>query len=202
MRFEGFSEEWEDILFGELFKVSSGFAFKQEDYVKEGIRIVNGESIQHGKIHMKNGNYLPSCFLSKYEGFILKTDDIVLGLNRPITNNRLKIAKIPSDLNNSLLYQRAGKINFKTDDTEKNFSYQLIENEVYKFALKEAVGSDQPFISTTKLEKWSLLYPSDFSEQQKIGDFFKELNDTIDLYEKKLANYQQLKKSLLQRIFI
>lgn len=202
LRFKGFKADWEKILFGELFKVTSGFAFKHEDYVNNGVKIVNGEAIQHGKINTNNWNYLPQSFLIKYGDFVLKTDDIVLGLNRPITNNQLKIARVPESLNNSLLYQRAGKIIFKTENIDKEFSYQLLENEIFRFVLKEAVGSDQPFISTTKLDKWSFLYPTDLNEQQKIGDFFKELNATIGLHEKKLANYQQLKKTLLQKMFI
>jgi type I restriction enzyme, S subunit len=39
-------------------------------------------------------------------------------------------------------------------------------------------------------------------EQQKIGTFFKQLDDTISLHKKKMEDYQQLKKALLQRMFI
>lgn len=39
-------------------------------------------------------------------------------------------------------------------------------------------------------------------EQQKIGSFFKQLDDTIDHHQKKLGDYQQLKKALLQRMFV
>lgn len=184
VRFSGFDKIWERVVFSDLFKVSSGYAFKKSNYVEKGTPIVNGESIQHGEIFSNAWNYLPEDFLEKYESFILKTNDIVLGLNRPITNNQLKIARVPESLNNSLLYQRAGKIIFKTENIDKEFSYQLLENEIFRFVLKEAVGSDQPFISTTKLDKWSFLYPTDLNEQQKIGDFFKELNATIGLHEK------------------
>jgi len=202
IRFPGFIEDWKETLFGDLYKVSSGFAFKRAEYVKKGVPIINGESIQHGEVFSNDWNYLPSDYLEKYEGFILKTDDIVLGLNRPITKGLLKIAKVPSNLNNSLLYQRAGKVNFKTADFSKEFSYQIIEKEIYNFVKKEAVGSDQPFISTTKLAKWRFLYPNNSSEQQKIGSFFKQLNETIDLHQKKLEEIQQLKKALLQRMFV
>ena len=88
--------------------MSSGYAFKQSDYCEVGIPIINGESIQHGSISSYNLNYLPISFFEKYQSFTLKTDDIVVGLNRPITNGKLKIAKIPFKFNNSLLYQSAG----------------------------------------------------------------------------------------------
>ena len=42
----------------------------------------------------------------------------------------------------------------------------------------------------------------ELEEQQKIGSFFKELDDTIELNQKKLEDYQQLKKALLQRMFV
>ena len=45
------------------------------------------------------------------------------------------------------------------------------------------------------------LLPS-LEEQQKIGTFFKQLDDTIALHQKKLEDYQQLKKALLQRMFV
>src|SRR5699024_4432027 len=109
LRFFGFTDPWEQRKFGELYKVSSGYAFKYQDYCDDGIGLINGESIQHGKIDGSNINYLPEDFLNQYSNFVLKENDIVLGLNRPITNGNLKISKIPREFNDSLLYQRAGK---------------------------------------------------------------------------------------------
>ena len=201
IRFESFNKEWDKTLFGSLYKISSGFAFKRADYVKEGIHIINGESIQHGEISSNDWNYLPNDFLNKYNDFILKEDDIVIGLNRPITNKLLKIAKVPTNLNNSLLYQRAGKVNFKLDGMNKAFSYQIIENEVYKFVEKEAVGSDQPFISTTKLDKWCFWYPTNFKEQEKIGAFFEQIDNMIVLQKQLIDQQQKYKKAMLQKMF-
>ncbi|UNP76228.1 restriction endonuclease subunit S [Bacillus nitratireducens] len=47
-----------------------------------------------------------------------------------------------------------------------------------------------------------LKIPSTAIEQQKIGAFFKQLDDTIALHQKKLEDYQQLKKALLQCMFV
>jgi type I restriction enzyme S subunit len=201
VRFLGFTGEWEQRKLGDIYDVASGFAFKMSDYVQIGIPIINGESIQHGSISTKNLNFLPGGFLDKYKNFILDTDDIVLGLNRPITNGDLKIAQVPKDLDGALLYQRAGKI-IVLKNSDINFSYQMLENEVSKFVLKEAVGSDQPFISTTKLKKWLIRVPTLKEEQTKIGLFFKNLNNTISLHQKELELLQETKKAFLQKMFI
>ena len=41
-----------------------------------------------------------------------------------------------------------------------------------------------------------------FVEQKKIGDFFEQLDETIALHEKKLETYKELKKAMLQKIFV
>src|SRR5699024_7770352 len=70
-------------------------------------------------------------------------------------------------------------------------------NEIYKFVLKEAVGSDQPFISTTILKDWELWIPKMKKEQQKIGQFFKHLDDMIALEQRKIDKTKALKSAYL-----
>ena len=43
--------------------------------------------------------------------------------------------------------------------------------------------------------------PSNIDEQQKIGTFFKQIDDTIDLHQRQLNNIKQLKKYMMQKIF-
>lgn len=201
IRFAGFTDAWEQRELGEMYDVVSGYAFKMGDYVQSGVPIVNGESIQHGSVSTKNLNFLPEEFSDRYKSFTLNTGDIILGLNRPITNGNLKIAQVPKDLQGALLYQRAGKI-IIINNSAINFSYQLLSKEVTNFVLKEAVGSDQPFISTTKLKKWLIFIPPLEEEQTKIGNFFKQLDETITLHLRELNSLKNLKKSLLQQMFI
>ena len=168
--------------------MSSGYAFKMSDYCNDGIGLINGESIQYGMINDNNLNHLPETFIQQYSDFILKQGDIVVGLNRPITNGNLKIARIPSKYNNSLLYQRAGKIVYKKE-CDKDFSYVLLSQEILKHTLVEAVGSDQPFIRTSKLDKWEMMMPIDIKEQHKIGEYFKNLDHLITLHQRKSFLY-------------
>ena len=200
IRFKGFTEDWEQRKFSDCYKMCSGYAFKMSDYCDEGVGLINGESIQHGIINDDNLNHLPESFIQQYPEFLLKTDDIVVGLNRPITNGNLKIARIPSKYNTSLLYQRAGKIVYRTE-CDKDFSYFFLSQEILKYALVEAVGSDQPFISTSKLNKWKMAMPSDMKEQMKIGKYFSSLDHIITLHQRKCDETKILKKYMLQKMF-
>ena len=193
IRFKGFTEAWEQRKFSDCYKMSSGYAFKMSDYCDEGVGLINGESIQHGIINDDNLNHLPEFFIQQYPEFLLKENDIVVGLNRPITNGNLKIARIPSKYNDSLLYQRAGKIVYKTD-CDKDFTYVLLSQEILKHTLVEAVGSDQPFISTSKLDGWKMMMPSNMEEQVKIGEYFQNLDHLITLHQCKCKSCKKYYK--------
>ena len=192
--------DWEEHNFGDLYKVCSGYAFKYENYCDSGVALINGQSIQHGWIDDNNMNYLPEAFLQQYEDFALKENDIVLGLNRPITNGKFKIARVPKEYNNSLLYQRAGKIVCKKA-VDDDFSYALLAREIFKFTIKEAAGSDQPFISTSKLNKWKIIVPSSEQEQQKIAEFLSTIDTVIEKQKETVSAWEERKKGVMQKLF-
>lgn len=201
IRFDGFTYDWEQRKFSDYYRMSAGYAFKMSDYCDDGIGLINGESIQHGMINDINLNHLPEIFTQKYPDYVLKEGDIVVGLNRPITNGNLKIARIPSKYNDSLLYQRAGKIVYK-QECDKDFTYVLLSQEILKHTLVEAVGSDQPFISTSKLDRWQMMMPDDIEEQQLIGTYFLSLDNLITLHQRKCDELKKMKKYMLQNMFI
>jgi type I restriction enzyme S subunit len=54
---------------------------------------------------------------------------------------------------------------------------------------------------------WKNVSSTDFAipskdEQKQIGAFFKQLDDTITLHQRKLSHLQQQKKALLQQMFV
>ena len=52
----------------------------------------------------------------------------------------------------------------------------------------------------SKFSSFEIYKPSQ-EEQQKIGSFFKQLDDTIDLHQRKLAKLKELKQGYLQKLF-
>ncbi len=200
IRFKGFNAEWKDVNFASFYRVSSGYAFKAIDYVKDGVAIINGEAIQNGEILSKNLKFLPTSFRESHSNFLLASGDIVLGLNRPVTNGLLKIARIPGHLDGSLLYQRAGKITFKSK-INLNFTFVVLEKEILLHTQSESVGSDQPFISTSKLNEWEMLFPGCSEEKKAIGNFFQKLDNLISQHQQKHNKLSNIKKAMLEKMF-
>ena len=73
--------------------------------------------------------------------------------------------------------------------------------KIKEYALKNASGSTFLEISKNTLSKMELFIPS-LEEQTAIGNFFKQLDDTIALHQKELAKYQQIKAACLEKMFV
>lgn len=200
LRFPEFSGEWEEFKFGEYLDVKSGYGFKASEYVEEGVPLVKIDNVTYGKIKWDTITYLPNNYLEKYPELVLEEGDILLALNRPITQNKLKIGIIKKKNSPAILYQRVGKIIFKRKSVDKKFSYYNLTNQIYTFVKKSSVGSDQPFISTVELKKLKIYSPS-LLEQQKIASFLSKVDSKIDLLEKKQELWETYKKGIMKQIF-
>ena len=77
----------------------------------------------YGWIDWANQTYLPKEYLNSHSHLLLKEGDIVLALNRPITNNQVKVGMVGNHDSPSILYQRVGKFEFLSTNLENNFYY-------------------------------------------------------------------------------
>ena len=74
-----------------------------------------------------------------------------------------------------------------------HFAYNVLKNIDYK-----SVTHERHWISI--FSKMSVLFPS-CKEQEKIGAYFKSLDNLITLHQRELDSLKKLKKSLLQKMF-
>src|SRR5699024_6857809 len=78
---------------------------------------------------------------------------------------------------------------------EPNFLYALFSNKLnFKRVNKIVMGAVQPSVKVSELVKVNYLVSSSYEEQQKIGNFFKNLDNQIEMEEKKLDKLQKMKE--------
>lgn len=199
LRFPIFSLDWNENYFDNMCTIRSGIGFKADEYVEQGVPLLKIDNIGYGNIKWNNISYLPETYLKQYPLLKLNENDIVLALNRPITNNQLKISKLTSEDVPSILYQRVGKINVSSDYDLDYIYYSLTKN-VFNFVLKTSIGSDQPFISTENLKKLIIKTPT-IKEQQKIGHFLNLIDLRIQTQSKIISEYNSLKMGIYNWMF-
>jgi type I restriction enzyme S subunit len=190
---------WKSNALGRYFDIKSGVGFKLSEYVDQGIPLVKIDNVSHGYIKWDNKSYVPENYSESYSDICLEEGDILLALNRPITQGMLKIARITKSDLPAILYQRVGKIVSKTNETLDDYFYYALEKVIYKFVENKSIGSDQPFISTTELKKVSIYIPP-LPEQKKIAEILSTWDKAITTTEQLLANSQQQKKALMQQL--
>lgn len=203
LRFPEFraAREWKEYQFGKLIKVNSGKGFKAAEYSKHGIRLVQIENIGYGLIKWNDNTiYLPQDYSIEFPELVLRQGDIVLALNRPVTNNELKIAQLKKKDEPSLLYQRVGKLELLSVSLADDFAFHLCQLFIKKFVVEQSIGSDQPFISVLSLYAQVILIPSP-KEQQRIADCLTSLDELITAQAQKIDTLKDHKKGLMQGLF-
>ena len=191
---------WEIIRFGKLFDILSGKGFSFDEYVDKGVKLIKIDNVGWSKVLWNNTTFLPTEYIEMYPKLLLAENDIIVALNRPITQNKLKIAILTKDDEPSLLYQRVGKFILDEDKVNKKFSYYFLTIFLYKFIRKMSVGSDQPFINVSTLRKQSIFIPSDTTEQDGIGNKLYKVDLLLKSKQTKIRTLQRLKKSLMQNL--
>ena len=96
-------------------------------------------------------------------------------------------------------YQRTYVLqNFQAN---RYFLYSEISKKLPRKIAQEARTGNIPYIVMDMLTELTISLPVLEEEQAKIGAFFKQLDNTIALHQRQLDNYKQLKKYMLQKIF-
>ncbi len=82
------------------------------------------------------------------------------------------------------------------------FLLTLIQEEKFvNRVLERSTGTSYPAINSNDLAKLPVKVPADIQEQQKVGTFFKQIDNTITLHQRKLDLLKETKKGFLQKMF-
>ena len=87
----------------------------------------------------------------------------------------------------------------KVKANNRFFKYRL--DSMYPKIQSLSSSTTMPAISFKSLDVLDVRYP-DIKEQEKIGAFFKQLDDTIALHQRKLDLLKEQKKGFLQKMFM
>ncbi len=197
LRFPGFEGEWEEKKLGDVATFAKGKLGAKKDVSQNGVPI-----ILYGELYTKYGAIVSKIFS--------KTD---------IPENKLKIAKkndvlIPSSGETAIDIATAsciylnkgvavgGDINILTPQKQDDRFISLSINGINKNELsKYAQGKTVVHLYNNDIKNLKIVFPSEFEEQVRIGDFFSKLDRQIELEEQKLELLQQQKKGYMQKIF-
>lgn len=176
LRFEGFTDDWEELKLGDITKISTG-------------KLDANAMVENGKYDFYTSG------IKKYRIDVAAFE----GPSITIAGNGATVGYMHLADNKFNAYQRTYVLQeFLVD---RSFIFSEIGNKLPKKIKQEARTGNIPYIVMDMLTELKLSIPQNNSEQQKIGSFFKQLDDTIALHQRKLDLLKEQKKGFLQKMF-
>lgn len=186
----------EKIRIGDACELLNGFAFKSENYVKEGIRIIRIANVQKGYIEDNTPAFYPadSEGLDKY---MLEENDLLMSL----TGNVGRVAILQKDMLPAALNQRVACLRLKTDRITKEYLFHLLNSDFFEQkCIQSSKGVAQKNMSTEWLKDF-LIPVYSVEKQQEITTTLDNLRDIINKRKQELNKLDDLIKARFVEMF-
>lgn len=199
IRLKGFSGDWAlqplENIFGKIRNAFVGTATPY--YVKSGRFYLESNNVKDGKINRKSEIFINDYFYYKQQDKWLKTNDIVMVQSGHVGH----AAVITEELNNSAAHALIMFTDYKVDADPHFINYQIQTDNAKNEIDKITTGNTIKHILSSDMKKFSLLFPC-VKEQEKIGHFFKQLDETLALQHQQLQTLKNLKQAFLEKMFV
>ena len=209
LRFKGFVDDWEQREFGEVFShVQNNTLSRAELNYESGYAL----NIHYGDILIKFGEYLDVSkyklpmiankqIVEKYSASFLQDGDIIIA-DAAEDETVGKCSEV-AEIGNANVLAGLHTIPCRANWTFASgyLGYYMNSSAFHNQLLPLIQGSKISSISKSALKNTDIKYPNGKEEQAKIGKFFKQLDDTIALHQRKLNLLKQLKQTYLRLMF-
>lgn len=196
------STNWPYERLGNVIGVTSGHGFKLEEYSDDGIRLLRINNVSFGDIIWEQVAYLPFEYGDKFPHLVLKKDDILMALNRPILGNKLKVGMMDEEDAPAILYQRVGRIDILDEErVNRLYLFHLLRTRYFLSELSARLsGSDQPYINPTAMVKIKIPLPP-IAIQKRFAQIAANIQLTYDTGQSSRNQLQTLFQVIIDRAF-
>ena len=184
------------IRIGDVCNILNGYAFKSDNYVNEGIRIIRIANVQKGYIEDDAPIFYPlgSKGLDKY---MLEDGDLLISL----TGNVGRVALLQKEMLPAALNQRVACLRIKTDKIKKEFLFHVLNSDFFEHrCIQSSKGVAQKNMSTEWLKDYEIPLYS-IEKQLKIIEVLNNMRSVISLRNIELSELNNLIKSRFVEMF-
>ena len=187
IRFDGFTDDWEQRKLGEYVSITSGEAPSK---FEEGTELyVKVDDLNYNdKYVVDTQNKVTDHSTAKR---VTKGSVVFPKRGAAIMTNKVRIMGIDGYMDTNMMALTSEKL-------DSEFLYNVISKEgLYKIADTSTI----PQINNKHIEPYEVSTPS-LDEQRRIGAYFRNLDHLITLHQRKAENLKNLKKYMLQNMFV
>lgn len=199
IRFPGFEDEWEQRKLGEVsssFEYGLNAAAKEFDGKNKYLRITDIDDASHN--FLLDDVTSPDTDLSDADNYKLVCGDILF-------------ARTGASVGKSYIYKESDGLVYYAgflirarikEEINPEFVFQnTLTTDYNKYIAITSQRSGQAGVNAQEYSEYKIMLPKR-DEQDKISEYLRNLDHLITLHQRKLEHLQQLKKGLLQQMFI
>lgn len=184
IRFEGYTEAWEQRKLGDICQVTMGQSPDGSTYSDEPSDYI----LVQGNADLKDGWVYPRIWTTQ-KTKTAQAGDLIMSVRAPAG----AMGKTAYDV-----VIGRGVAAIKGNE----FIYQsLVKYDSDGYWKKLAAGSTFESVNSDAVKGAIVNIPQDIEEQNKIGEYFKQLDTLITLHQRKCEQTKKLKKYMLQKMF-
>ena len=189
IRFCGFTDDWEQRKLNEL------ALFNPKDELPQTFEYVDLEAVV-GTEMLSHRTEARSSAPSRAQR-LARAGDLFYQTVRPYQKNNYLFKKHDNNYVFSTGYAQMRPY------VDGYFLLSLVQNDCFvKVVLDNCTGTSYPAINANDLAEIEVISPLDENETQKIGAIFHSIDSLITLHQRKLEKLKNIKKSMLEKMFI
>lgn len=199
IRFEGFTEAWEQRKFGDYNDLMTGYPFESDKFSEDGIKLVRGMNVKRGYLDFSEDICVKWNSCVGLENYLLKDGDILIQMDGALIGK--SYAKIKKNQLPALLVQRVTRARTNNKLASQDFMYQTIQRDFLRYIGMNKTETAVPHLSLNDIRNFEIMVPG-LAEQNKIGTYFSNLDRLITLHQQKCEELKKIKKFMLQKMFV
>lgn len=194
IRFEGFSHPWEQRKFDDFVTFYSGLTYAPNDVQDSGTLVLRSSNVKDGEVISADDVYVNP---SKATSENVKSGDLIVVVRNGSRALIGKHAQIKRSMPNTVI--GAFMTGIRSDHSE--FVNALLDTPQFKKEVDMNMGATINQITGYMFSQMEFMVPSEV-EQDKLGGFFKDLDNCITLHQRKCDKLRQAKSALLNQMFV
>jgi len=199
IRFKGFTDPWEQRKLSEMcgtFEYGLNASAKEFDGKNKYIRITDIDDAN--REFLLSDLSSPAICLDGMSKYLLSSGDIVFARTGASVGKTYIYRE-----NDGIVYFAGFLIRAKVNqDNDAEFVFQSTLSPSYeKYIRITSQRSGQPGVNAQEYGEYDLFAPSK-EEQQRIGHFLRGIDNLITLHQRELEKLQNIKKSMLEKMFV
>ena len=200
IRFKGFTDDWEQRKLGELGRATGGTSIESEFSENGKYKVISIGSYSEDSVYREQG--IRAIESEKTKNRVLNEGDLTMILNDKTTSGNIIGRVLLIEKSDVYVYnQRTERIEINHDKFDSLFVYEMLNApQIRNKIIKQSQGNTQIYVNWPTIAETRYLIPQ-IVEQQKIGEYFLNLDRLITLHQRKCDQTKELKKFMLQKMF-